>query len=204
MNNLPLLEILTDKNVINNIFSELMSDDIDECLNKMNAKYNKFLLSSFDTILSNDDKRIALLSDSYFMKSQESKYINFFSEIFEANNKCCIVEVNLTNFDYDNLLSYLNIGIDIRFQYILLHQYINFFNNKNMQKRYFYIKDKDLLTLFVIFSLREQSLSQYFLFPRDEICIFSNYDCLLPIFFKNDNIVKNYREITEKLEIYLI
>lgn len=98
-------------------------------------------------------------------------------------------------------MNYLNSGIDIKFQYLLLHQYINLFNNKS---RYFYIKNKELLKLFIIFSLRENMISKFFLFPKNKICLISNYDCLFPIFYKDNILFDECSNIAKDIGLYLI
>lgn len=201
MKNLPLLKILKDSNLIKNHFPELLMDDIDEALESMRLNYNHALLSNFEMILSKDDERIKLLSDRYYMSLQECKFINFIEEVFLDNDKKCIIKTDFFNMDYDTFLSYLNSGIDIKFQYILLHQYINFHNIKS---EYFMIKDVELLKLFITFILKEQWISHFFIFPKNEICLISNYDQLFPIFFKNKFIIEKYSKIAKKCGVYLI
>ncbi|WP_228568922.1 hypothetical protein [Campylobacter sputorum] len=201
MKNLPLLKILKDSNLIKNHFPELLMDDIDEALESMRLNYNHALLSNFEMILSKDDERIKLLSDRYYMSLQECKFINFIEEVFLDNDKKCIIKTDFFNMNYDTFLSYLNSGIDIKFQYILLHQYINFHNIKS---EYFMIKDVELLKLFITFILKEQWISHFFIFPKNEICLISNCDQLFPIFFKNKFIIEKYSKIAKKCGVYLI
>lgn len=201
MNTLPLLQPIDSIDIFQNSFSELLFDDIDESIEKMSLKYSSVLLSNFEVILNADDERINLLSNSYYMKLQENKYLDFMIKVFEQNDNCCIVDTNLFELNYDYFLSYLNSGIDIKLQYLLLHQYINLFNTQN---RYFYVKDRELLKLFVIFSLRENMISKFFLFPKNKTCLISNYDCLFPIFYKDDILFDEYKNITKTVGLYLI
>jgi len=200
-NTLPLLEPINNISIIKDSFPELLFDDIDEAIETMNAKYSSVLLSNFETILNIDDERINLLSNKYYMKLQESKYLDFIVKVFTKNDKCCIIDTNLFSLNYDYFLNYLNSGIDIKFQYILLHQYIHLFDTQN---RFFYIKDKELLKLFIIFSLRENMLSKFFLFPKNKTCLISNYDCLFPIFYNDNFVLEEYNKLAENTRIYLI
>ena len=200
-NSLPLLEQIDNLKVLENSFSELLFDDIDESIEKMSLKYSRGLLSNFAVILDKDDERINLLSDAYYMKSQEYKYIDFIDKVFKENDNLCIIDTHLFRLNYDYFLGYLNSGIDIKFQYLLLHQYIHLFNTKN---RFFYIKDKELLKLFFIFSLRENMLSNFFLFPKENICLISNFDCLFPIFYKEEFLFEKYHNFSRDTGLYLI
>lgn len=200
-NSLPLLEQIDNLKVLENSFSELLFDDIDESIEKMSLKYISGLLSNFEVILDKDDERINFLSDAYYMKSQEYKYIDFIDKVFEENDNLCIIDTHLFRLNYDYFLGYLNSGIDIKFQYLLLHQYIHLFNTKN---RFFYIKDKELLKLFFIFSLRENMLSNFFLFPKENICLISNFDCLFPIFYKEEFLFEKYHNFSKDTGLYLI
>ena len=201
LNTLPLLESIKNIEILEENFSELLLEDIDESVEKMNLGYGSNLLSNFEILLNQNDERINLLSDSYYMKSQEEKYLNFIVKVFEENDNSCIINTNLFNLNYDYFLSYLNSGIDIKFQYLLLHQYINFINTENS---YFYIKDKELLKLFMTFTLREDMITKFFLFPKDKICLISNYDCLFPIFYKDAELFKKYNKLAKDSELYLI
>lgn len=183
------------------VFQELLLDDFDEILEKMRTSYLHKSLSSFESVLNTNDKRIKLLEDAYYMRNEEYKFVNFILEIFEKNNNCCIIDTHLFNLNYDYFLSYLSSGIDINYQCLLLHQYINFINTK---KKYFCIRDKNLLKLFVIFGLRENKINQFFLFQNEKICIFNNYDHLLPIFYEDNNVFQKYYKISKKNDLYLI
>ena len=121
-NSLPLLEQIDNLKVLENSFSELLFDDIDESIEKMSLKYSSGLLSNFEVILDKDDERINLLSDAYYIKSQEYKYIDFIDKVFKENDNLCIIDTHLFRLNYDYFLGYLNSGIDIKFQYLLLHQ----------------------------------------------------------------------------------
>lgn len=202
MKNLPILEILKDSNIVRNSFIELfMAKDIDQVLEKMRLDYNHALLSNFEKILNDNDERNRLLSNKYYMNLQEDKFIGFFIDIFKNNSNICVIKTDFFNKDYDLFLPYLNSGIDIKFQYLLLHQYIKFHNKKN---RYFIIKDIDLLKLFIIFGLREQCINDFFIFPKDEICLINNYDQLFPMFFKNNHSLEKYDKIAKLHKIFLI
>lgn len=198
---LPLLEPIRNINIIKDSFPELLFDDINESIEKMNLKYNSALLSNFEKILDKNDKRLNLLSDSYYIKLQEDKYIDFIVKIFEKNNNYCVINTNLLSLKYDSFLEYLNCGIDIKFQYLLLHQYIQLFNNQN---KFFYIKDKELLKLFIIFTLRENMLTNFFLFPKNKICLISNYDCLFPLFYKDKISFTEYSKIAKDRGLFFI
>ncbi|MGH1601164.1 hypothetical protein [Campylobacter majalis] len=200
MQNIQLLKAISKTKLIKSGYSWLLGD-MDSCMNILEKKYDKHLLSNFDVVLSEKDERVALLSDRYFMYNQEKNYIDFILKIFEKNDNCCIIDTHFTSINYEYFLSYLNSGIDIKFQYLLLHQYIHFIGKKN---RFFKIDDKDLLVLFFLFSLREQPLSQFFLFPKDEICLVSNYDCLFPMFFKQKSLVANYSLMAKEAGLYII
>lgn len=202
MKNLPILEILKDSNIIRNSFIELfMAKDIDQVLEKMRFDYNHALLSNFEKILNDNDERNRLLSNKYYMNLQEDKFIGFFIDIFKNNSDICIIKTDFFSKDYDLFLPYLNSGIDIKFQYLLFHQYIKFHNKKN---RYFIIKDIELLKLFIIFGLREQWINDFFIFPKDEICLINNYDQLFPMFFKNNYSLEKYDKIAKLNKIFLI
>lgn len=201
LNMIPLLEPINDITIIKNIFPELLFDDIDESIEKMSLKYNNALLSNFEKILDKNDKRINLLSNNYYSKLQEDKYIDFMIKIFEQNSNNCIINTNLLSLKYDVFFEYLNYGIDIKFQYLLLHQYIQLFNNQN---KYFCIKDKELLKLFIIFSLRENMLTNFFLFPKNKVCLISNYDCLFPLFYKDKVLFNEYSKIAKNTGLFFI
>lgn len=201
LNNLPLLESVDNIKILEDNFSELLFDDIDESIEKMRLKYNSVSLSNFESILDANDERINLLSNSYYMKLQESKYLDFILKVFKENDNLCIIDTHLFRLNYDYFLGYLNSGIDIKFQYLLLNQYIHLFNTKN---KYFYIKDKELLKLFFIFSLRENMLSKFFLFPKENICLISNFDCLFPIFYKEEFLFEKYHNFSKDTGLYLI
>lgn len=131
MKNLPILEILKDSNIVRNSFIELfMAKDIDQVLEKMRLDYNHALLSNFEKILNNGDERNRLLSNKYYMNLQEDKFIGFFIDIFKNNSNICVIKTDFFSKYYDLFLPYLNSGIDIKFQYLLLHQYIKFHNKK--------------------------------------------------------------------------
>lgn len=154
-----------------------------------------------EVVLDTDDERINLLSNSYYMKLQESKYLDFILKVFEENDNCCIIDTNLFKLNYDYFLSYLNSGIDIKFQYLLIHQYIHLLD---IQNRFFFIKDKELLKLFFIFSLRENMLSKFFLFPKNKTCLISNYDCLFPIFYKDNLLFEKYNKFAKNNGLFLV
>jgi hypothetical protein len=192
---IPLLE------PINNILEVLkdyqkLIDDVDFIVDN----YNCLVLDNFEASLDKKDKRLELLNNKYFMKSNEENYINTISEIFFMNNNCCVIDTNLLNFNYDYFLGTLNCGIDIKYQYILLHQYIklNTFNNK-----YFYIKNVNLLKIFIIFGLRDNRLNNFIFFPKDNSFIFINYDQVFPIFNKNENILRKYALIAKNNNLYI-
>jgi len=197
---LPLLKPLKNISKIEKYYPELLSDDLDDEIDRMYSRYHHALLDNFETTLNIKDTRLSLLGNEYFMKINEYKYINFISEIFKNNNSYCVIDTNLFNLNYSDFLGYLNFGIDIALQYILLHQYISL---KNIKSKYFIIKDIKLLEMFIVFGLRENSLNNFFFFPDDKSCIIVNYDQTFPIFSIDRKILDDYSNIAKNSSLYV-
>ncbi|PSM51619.1 hypothetical protein CBLAS_1548 [Campylobacter blaseri] len=201
MKNLPIIKSIDNLQEIQDKFCELISDDIDKIVEKMSENHTSRLLTMFEKTLIKNDDRLELLNDDYFKMTKEDSYLKFILEVFRQNDKNCIVNTNLFNVGYEYFLDYLNIGIDRKFQYLLLHQYMNFYG-KNCS--YFCVEDEEILKLLFTFILRENLVINYFLFPKDEICLISNYDCSFPIYFKDKSLVFKYSDIANENELYLI
>lgn len=201
MNNIdiPVLEKISNTECFKNSFKELYKDiwaDTEEFFDK----YESGILDIFSKQLREDTKDLELLSNEYFLFSYENNYLNFIEEVFNNNDKTCIINLEFSQLDDISFLEKMNNGLDKTYQLIFLNNYLKL---QNTGDGLFYIKDKNLLKLFFTLLLRESSFINYLFFPNENIIIGFGYDRSIPVHSFTKESLNNYRKKSKEFNLFI-
>lgn len=134
--------------------------------------------------------------------AKENNYVEFIKECFRINrlvNKEAPLVIDfyisrLNDDQYRNLLSIINDEDKVILEYL--------YKNKT-EFNYYYILDEKILDFFIRLCTRELFFVTFY-FIGYEATIWGNYDFKFPIFYKDEDVLKVYKEISYKNKLLLL
>ncbi len=193
---IPLLK--QTKHEYSEVFSSnTQSEEEDDYYDEICKNHPNVILDVFSKCLDRDSKEIKYLDSDYFKFVNEEKYMNFITDVFEENNRCCYIEYNFFDYDHETLIE--NIKRLDEIDILILLEQITHFNKEKNNK--FMIDDVNLLKLFLRGILRE-NIRIHLFFKKRPMILFSNFDLSIPLAFKTIEDLEYYKKIASNNNLF--
>ncbi|SHI70289.1 hypothetical protein SAMN02745163_00677 [Clostridium cavendishii DSM 21758] len=160
------------------IKEDVFKETVNIRFNDINQGFSNFI----NGILEVDEK--SSIEDDF-----EERFINFYKKVYEKNE--VITDFYLKDIDETGVLKILE-GLDYQDRLIILNE-LKYGDKTTL---YFKIKDENIIRTIVSLSFRELLFCTTYFLGKD-ITIWGNYSRRFPVFFKDEEIIKEYKIIAK-------
>ncbi len=177
------------------------SSNYEEMLDEGREKYQVSILDVFKRTMTADDPRLELLSNEYFRLSQEDKYVQFISKVFELNEQEAYIDFSGTKnrIELINFIENKMRKLDKIDKLILINQ-VDVLNND--ENDIYMINDLPILKVFIKGFLRE-TLWNSIVFRKYPLILVAGYDLSIHAIFKDNHDKTVYEKIANASNLYL-